>query len=48
MFASDFPVAGRYATFDEVYGAFKTIVAGFSSDEQSALFFDTAKRVYRL
>ena len=41
MFASDFPVAGLYATFDEVYGAFKTIVAGFSPDEQSALFFDT-------
>ncbi len=48
MFASDFPVAGLWATFDEVCGAFKTIVAGFSSDERSALFFDTVKRAYRL
>jgi hypothetical protein len=29
------------------YGAFKRIVAGFSPGEQSALFFDTAKGVYR-
>jgi len=32
---------------DEVCGAFKTIVAGFS-DESSAFFFDTVKRLYRL
>jgi predicted TIM-barrel fold metal-dependent hydrolase len=48
MFASDFPVAGLYATFDEVYGAFKTIVSGFSPREQSAMFFDNAKRIYRI
>ncbi len=48
MFASDFPVAGLYATFDEVYGAFKTIVSGFAADEQRALFFGNAEHTYRL
>jgi predicted TIM-barrel fold metal-dependent hydrolase len=48
MFASDFPVAGLYATFDEAYGAFKTIVSGFSQRDQSAMFFDNAKRIYRI
>lgn len=48
MFASDFPVAGLHATFDEVYGSFKTIVQDFSPDEQHALFYGTAKRIYRL
>ena len=48
MFASDFPVAGLHATFDEVYGSFKTIVSDLTPDEQSALFYGTAKRIYRL
>jgi predicted TIM-barrel fold metal-dependent hydrolase len=48
MFASDFPVASLHATFDQVYGAFKTIVSGFSASEQRALFFDNAKRTYRI
>jgi predicted TIM-barrel fold metal-dependent hydrolase len=48
MFASDFPVAGLWATFDEVYGAFKTIVSEFTPEEQHALFFWNAARIYRL
>lgn len=48
MFASDFPVAGLHASFDEVYDSFKAISAGLSADEQAALFFDTARRIYRL
>ena len=48
MFASDFPVAGLYASFNEVYETFKTIVADFSRDEQRALFFETARRLYRV
>jgi predicted TIM-barrel fold metal-dependent hydrolase len=47
MFASDFPVAGLHASFDEVYDSFKTIVSSLSAAEQSALFHDTAKRIYR-
>ncbi len=48
MFGSDFPVAGLHATFDEVYDSFKAITSDLSAAEQGALFFDTAKRVYRL
>ncbi|PWK76715.1 amidohydrolase family protein [Aminobacter sp. AP02] len=48
MFGSDFPVAGLHATFDEVYDSFKAITADLSGAEQGALFFDTAKRIYRL
>jgi len=48
MFASDFPVAGLHATFDEVYDAFREIAAGLSQDEQASLFHDNAWRTYRL
>ena len=48
MFASDFPVAGLHATYDQAYDAFKTIVAGFSAAEQRRLFHDNAARLYRL
>ena len=48
MFASDFPVAGLHASFDEVYGSFKTIVRDLTLEEQHALFYGTAKRIYRL
>jgi predicted TIM-barrel fold metal-dependent hydrolase len=47
MFASDFPVAGLHASFDEVYGAFKAIASQLSADEQRALFFANAAHVYR-
>ena len=48
MFASDFPVAGLHASFDEVFDSFKTIVADFSPAEQAALFHDNAARLYRV
>ena len=48
MFASDFPVAGLHATFDEVWDAFKAITAALSPDEQRALFFGTAADTYGL
>ena len=48
MFASDFPVAGLHATFDEVYGVFRNAAASLSLDEQRALFFTTANETYRL
>ena len=47
MFGSDFPVAGLYASPDEVFSAFKAIASEFSADEQRALFCDNARRVYR-
>ena len=48
MFASDFPVAGLHASFDEVFNSFKAITAGFSPEEQAALFHDNAARIYRI
>jgi predicted TIM-barrel fold metal-dependent hydrolase len=48
MFASDFPVAGLHATYDQVFGSFKTIVADLSPSEQRCLFHDNAQRDYRI
>ncbi|MER9657496.1 amidohydrolase family protein [Mesorhizobium sp. M0152] len=48
MFGSDFPVAGLHSSFDDIYDGFKTITADFSADEQTALFYGNAKRIYRL
>ncbi len=48
MFASDFPVAGLHASFDEVYGVFRKAAEPLSIDEQRALFFITANDTYRL
>jgi predicted TIM-barrel fold metal-dependent hydrolase len=48
MFASNFPVDKLYSSFDDLYAAYKTIVAGFSADEQHALFQANAERLYRL
>jgi predicted TIM-barrel fold metal-dependent hydrolase len=48
MFASDFPVAGLHASFDEIYAAFRTVAMSLSIDEQKQLFFSTADRTYGL
>ncbi|MGB3813051.1 MAG: amidohydrolase family protein [Shinella sp.] len=48
MFASDFPVAGLHASFDEAYTVFRAVAAPLSLDEQRALFFTTANETYRL
>ncbi len=48
MFASDFPVAGLHASFEGVYDAFKAIASRLSPDEQTALFFANAARIYRI
>ncbi len=48
MFASDFPVAGLHATYDQVFESFKTIVADLTPEEQRRLFHDNAGRDYRI
>lgn len=48
MFASNWPVDSLYSSFDDLYGAFKTIVASFSDFEKRQLFYGTAVRIYRL
>jgi len=48
MFASNFPVDGLCATFDEIYSGFRQIVQGFAPLEQRALFHDNAVRIYAM
>jgi predicted TIM-barrel fold metal-dependent hydrolase len=48
MFASNFPVDRLFGGFSDFFGAYHTIVSGFSADEQRALFADNAARIYRL
>ena len=48
MFASNFPVDGLCATFDEIYSGFRAIAAQFSASEQRALFHDNAVGIYAM
>jgi len=48
MFGSDFPVGRLWTSFDAIFDGFKAIVRDFSDTEQSALFHDNARRVYRI
>jgi predicted TIM-barrel fold metal-dependent hydrolase len=48
MFASNFPVDGLCAGFDEIYGGFRRIVEQFSAPEQRELFHDNAVRIYSM
>jgi L-fuconolactonase len=48
MFESNFPVDKVSVSYRVLWNSFKRITAGFSAAERSALFHDTAVRVYRL
>jgi predicted TIM-barrel fold metal-dependent hydrolase len=48
MFESNFPVDRVSASYAVLWNSFKRIAAAFSEAEKSALFHDTATRVYRL
>ena len=48
MFASNFPVDGLRATYDEVYSTFERITVSFPQSERRALFRDNAVRIYRM
>ena len=48
MFGSDFPVGRLWTSFDAIFDGFKEIVRDFSETEQSALFHDNARRMYRI
>ncbi len=48
MFGSDFPVGGLWTSFDAIFDGFKAIVRDFTEAEQSALFHDNARRLYRI
>ncbi|MBD7995719.1 amidohydrolase family protein [Arthrobacter sp. Sa2CUA1] len=47
MFGSNFPVDGMFATYGELLGSFLDITSSLSDAGKSAVFFDTANRVYR-
>jgi predicted TIM-barrel fold metal-dependent hydrolase len=48
MFESNFPVDKLSTGYAVLWNAFKLMAAGASAAEKSALFSDTARRVYRL
>jgi predicted TIM-barrel fold metal-dependent hydrolase len=48
MFASNFPVDGLCATFSQIFGGFREIVADFSASDQQLLFRDNAIRIYAM
>lgn len=48
MFESNFPVDKGSCSYPTLWNAFKRICAGASPEEKSALFFNTAQRVYRI
>ena len=48
MFESNFPVDKVYCSYGILWNAFKKLTAACSADDKAALFFNTAKRVYRL
>ena len=48
MFGSDFPVGRLWTSYDAIFDGFKAIVQDFSEAEQSALFHDNARRIYRM
>ena len=48
MFESNFPVDKVSCSYRVLFNAFKKIASHYSAAERQQLFFDTAKRVYRL
>ena len=48
MFESNFPVDGFSLSYNVYWNAMKKIAARYSADEQHAMFYGTAQRVYRL
>ena len=47
MLASDFPVTSLHAGFAECYDVYRAVAAHLSASEQKALFFETARRIYK-
>lgn len=48
MLESNFPVDKRAYSYTVLWNAFKRLTKDFTPEERSALFYDTAMRVYRL
>ena len=48
MFESNFPVDALSTSYNVLWNSFKRLTAGYSQEERSKLFHDTAARIYRL
>jgi predicted TIM-barrel fold metal-dependent hydrolase len=48
IFASNYPVDSLCATFSQIFGGFREIVADFSASDQRNLFCDNAIRIYAM
>jgi predicted TIM-barrel fold metal-dependent hydrolase len=48
MFESNFPVDRLSISYPVLWNAFKKLAAPFTRDEQHAMFYGTAARVYRI
>ncbi|MEE2768569.1 MAG: amidohydrolase family protein [Actinomycetota bacterium] len=48
MFESNFPVDRLSVSYRVLYNAFKKIASGFSEEERTSMFRDTASRIYRI
>jgi L-fuconolactonase len=48
MFESNFPVDTVAFAYNVMYNAFKRLSKGYSDAERTAMFHDTATRVYRI
>ena len=48
MFESNFPVDRLSCSYTVLWNQFKKLTKDFSADERTAMFHDTALRVYRL
>lgn len=48
FFGTNWPVDRLYSSYGDVVDAYRELVSDFSADEQRALFFGTAERVFRL
>jgi L-fuconolactonase len=48
MFESNFPVDKRSCSYAVLWNAYKRLASACSASEKEALFFETAKQVYRL
>ncbi len=48
MFESNFPVDKRYYSYGVMWNAFKRLASSYSAAEKAELFFNAAKRAYRM
>ena len=48
IFGSNFPIESLWTSYDRIITVMQECVAGCSSAEQRAIFFDNAKRIYRI